>query len=189
VVKALPSVQASSPTRQGGSPAAAADQAVKGVSGGSLNTPTQAGAAAPSDGGASRNSADAGPGGNAPAIERSRAAPPRHWLARVWPAVALGPFRDVLESMWIRLAAAASSSLALREETGGLIGLADDGPATNSPPGAPASASHPGGADISLPGGAAIPLFIAVLFAAVVTALLLGTVRRELGALHRWWPH
>jgi hypothetical protein len=141
----------------------------------------------------------AGPTTSAPSSKgRALSSHPRRvdpfsrWLAYIWPAIALGPFERFMVAPARRLLAA------LRPAT------ADGGPglfphltateAAGSAAGASRSAAIGGdspSADPRIPfaAGAALPLFVLFISAAALMALLAASVRRELGSIHRWWPH
>ncbi len=131
------------------------------------------------------------PGGSVRSVEPRRPAPPRHWLTRVWPAVSLGPFGGLLTDLPAGPEGATLPLLSGSEVSRLLLGLTAS-TTTGDDPGTASGLSSASPADtrgIPLPGGGEIPFFVVIAFAAVVMALLMGAVRRELGALYRWWPH
>lgn len=132
----------------------------------------------------------AGPGDSVSSVEPHRPAPSRHWLTHVWPAIALGPFGELLTDLPAGPEGAALPLLSGNEVSRLLLGLTASTTTGGTDTASGISSASPaetGG--IPLPGGGAIPFFVVIVFAAAVMALLMGAVRRELGALYRWWPH
>jgi hypothetical protein len=133
------------------------------------------------------------PGGVSPStrprsVGPTRQAPLRHWLAHVWPAVALGPFEDLLPALAAGFEDAASpgilaaprllSQLAADIGAGGVAGLDERSVVARSQPADPPQ--------VSLPVGGEISLLVLLLASAILTALLVFAVRQELGPMHRW---
>ncbi|MGB7686803.1 MAG: hypothetical protein WBL45_13600 [Solirubrobacterales bacterium] len=138
------------------------------------------------------SSAVASPGGSVRSVEPHRPAPLRGWRTHVWPAIALGPFGGLLTDLPAGPEGATLALLSGGEVSRLLLGLTASTTTGDSSTGTASGLSSASPADtggIPLPGGGEIPFFVVIAFAAVVMALLMGAVRRELGALYRWWPH
>lgn len=129
----------------------------------------------------------------APVVEPGRPAPVRRWLARVWPAVALGPFGELLSALPRGLEAIVGVSVPeLRRvlvalQTGAGVGAGDRG--GQPAPTVALQPSQPSPPPVAIPVGGAISVFVLLIASACLLALLLFAVRQELGALYRWWPH
>ena len=141
--------------------------------------------------------AEGPPGATSTAPQAPRVAPRepalvRRWLTRVWPAIALGPFGELLTRLPARWEASNSSSVS-GAATLLLSGVTPEMVATSSgslserSPAPDTSTSDPPG--IALPGGGEVPFFVLFISAAALMALLVTAVRRELGSAARWWPH
>lgn len=132
--------------------------------------------------------------GSGTAVEPGREAPLRRWLAHVWPAVALGPFGELLTALPGSVeAVTGASALELRQvllalQTGAGVGTGEEigNPASAA---APQSSPQPSPPPVSIPIGGAISAFILIVASACLLALLLLAVRQELGATDQWWPH
>ncbi len=131
------------------------------------------------------------PSSSVPSVERGRAAPPLRWHAHVWPAVALGPFGELLTALPGSLDAIASISVAdllprWLSGSGDTGGGGAGGQLGESAASTPSPAPPP---TVPIPVGGAISLFFLIVASACLLALLVFTVRQELGALYRWWPY
>jgi hypothetical protein len=124
----------------------------------------------------------------ADAVEPAKPASPARFLARVWPAIALGPVERLLAMLQMPREAAAS--LPISDIPRLLLGVTEL-TGTSSDAGGPehSASSNPPPRDSTgtwVPDGSEISLFVLIAFFAALTALLVLTVRRELGSTHRW---
>lgn len=132
--------------------------------------------------------------GTARTVEPGREAPLRRWLTYVWPAVALGPFGELLTALPGSVEAVAGVSPSeLRRmlsalQTGAGVGAGEE-IGSPSPAAAPQSSPRPSPPPVSIPVGGAISALILIVASACLLALLLFAVRQELGATDQWWPH
>jgi hypothetical protein len=137
------------------------------------------GAAHPGEGAGSADSAK---------VESAKAAPLGRLLARVWPAIALGPAGKLLTTLGARLEAATSlpasglprllSGLAGAAGAGGVAGRSAHSATPNSSPG--------DSTGIPVPGSREISFLVLVILCTALMALLVFAVRRELRAMYRW---
>jgi hypothetical protein len=127
------------------------------------------------------------PRSGAGAVESAKPASPGRFLARIWPAMALGPVEKLfaaLQAPW-----EAATSLPISDVPSFLSGLAEVtgashavGPAERSRSSNPPQDST----GIWVPDGAQISVFVLVVVCAALMALFVFTLRRELRSMHRW---
>jgi hypothetical protein len=123
------------------------------------------------------------PGGKVHSVEPHEAAPLRRLVAHVWPAIALGPFGELLAAL--RAGQEGATGPPKPDAPRSPLGLAANtvaaGSAGHSDHSAIADASPTALRGIPLPGGGEIPLIVLLISAAALMALLVVTVRREMG--------
>jgi hypothetical protein len=128
------------------------------------------------------------PATGAPSVGSGRETAVRRLTAYVWPAVALGPFGDLMRGLQATLDSATLpriSTLTIPDLVSGLTAGAITGDSEHS---AATGSSPTDTPAISLPGSEDFPLLRLLVSVLAFMGLLAVAMRLELGAPYRWWP-